>query len=312
MHAGLGLYFQNLEGRHTDAEVFQHELACVEGRGRSASTPSGPPSTTSPTTCSRPNPPQFLSWVAGRTERVSLGTMVTVLPWHEPVRVAENFTLLDHLSGGRAVLGLGRGLGRIEFEGFRAEMGESRQRFTEYTEAIVQALETGVMEYDGELYKQPPRRIRPEPYASFRAARSPPPSPGVDGPHGPARGRPDGHRPEAVGHGRGGAGRLPPAVRRAERDRGAQARSSCVWPGCPRPRTRPSGSATSTSSATPAPPSTTTSSTNTGWPTSRGTSTTGRWPRTSRSTASRSSTASSPTSRSGAPPTRCAERSSTT
>jgi alkanesulfonate monooxygenase SsuD/methylene tetrahydromethanopterin reductase-like flavin-dependent oxidoreductase (luciferase family) len=115
-----------------------------------------------------PNVPQFLSWVAGRTSTVKLGTMVTVLPWHEPVRVAENFTLLDHLSGGRAVLGLGRGLGRKEFDGFRAQMSESRQRFTEYTEAILAALETGVMAYDGELYRQPPVRIRPEPYATFR------------------------------------------------------------------------------------------------------------------------------------------------
>ena len=45
--------------------------------------------------------------------------------------------MLDHLSDGRAILGLGRGLGRVEFDGFRLEMGESRQRFTEYSEAIL-------------------------------------------------------------------------------------------------------------------------------------------------------------------------------
>ena len=115
-----------------------------------------------------PNVPQFLAWVAGQTKHVKLGTMVTVLPWHDPVRVTENFTLLDHLSGGRAILGLGRGLGRIEFEGFRVDMNESRRRFTEYTEAILNALETGVIEYDGELYKQPPIDIRPKPFATFK------------------------------------------------------------------------------------------------------------------------------------------------
>ena len=47
----------------------------------------------------------FLAWVAGQTTRVRLGTMVTVLPWHDPVRVAESFSVLDHLSGGRAILG---------------------------------------------------------------------------------------------------------------------------------------------------------------------------------------------------------------
>jgi alkanesulfonate monooxygenase SsuD/methylene tetrahydromethanopterin reductase-like flavin-dependent oxidoreductase (luciferase family) len=168
MHAGLSLVFQNLDGHLTDAEVYQHELglaARAEDVGfDSVWTPEHHFSDYQLT----PNVPQFLSWVAGRTTGLKLGTMVTVLPWHDPVRVAENFSLLDHLSGGRAILGLGRGLGRIEFDGFRVEMGESRRRFTEYTEAILTALETGVIEYDGELYHQPRIEIRPRPLASFK------------------------------------------------------------------------------------------------------------------------------------------------
>ena len=168
MHAGLSLIFQNLDGTMSDAEMFQHELA-LAARAETAGfdsvwTPEHHFSDYQLT----PNVPQFLAWVAGQTKRVKLGTMVTVLPWHDPVRVVENFTLLDHLSGGRAILGLGRGLGRIEFDGFRAEMAESRRRFTEYTEAILGALETGVIEYDGELYHQPRIEIRPKPLATFR------------------------------------------------------------------------------------------------------------------------------------------------
>ena len=64
--------------------------------------------------------------------------------------------------------GSGRGLGRIEFDGFRSEIGESRQRFTEYTEAILNGLETGIMEYEGELYHQPRTEIRPRPFATFK------------------------------------------------------------------------------------------------------------------------------------------------
>ena len=97
-----------------------------------------------------------------------MGTFVTVLPWHDPVRVAESFSVLDHLSGGRAVLGLGRGLGQKEFVGFRVPMGESRRRFKEYSEALLEALETGVMEYHGQLYEQPRVEIRPRPPASFK------------------------------------------------------------------------------------------------------------------------------------------------
>ncbi|MCU1503974.1 MAG: Luciferase-like, subgroup [Ilumatobacteraceae bacterium] len=168
MHAGLSLIFQNLDGRMTDSEMFGHELA-LAARAEAAGfdsvwTPEHHFSDYQLT----PNVPQFLSWVAGQTTRIKLGTMVTVLPWHDPVRVVENFSLLDHLSNGRAILGLGRGLGRIEFDGFRLEMGESRRRFTEYTEAILQALERGYIEYDGELYHQPRINIRPRPLGSFR------------------------------------------------------------------------------------------------------------------------------------------------
>jgi alkanesulfonate monooxygenase SsuD/methylene tetrahydromethanopterin reductase-like flavin-dependent oxidoreductase (luciferase family) len=112
--------------------------------------------------------PMVLSWIAAQTTRLRLGQMVTVLPWHDPVRVAESYSVLDLLSGGRAIAGLGRGLGRREFEGFRLEMGESRTRFSEYSEAILGGLETGVMEYDGEYYKQPRVEIRPRPQQSFR------------------------------------------------------------------------------------------------------------------------------------------------
>ena len=168
MHAGLSLVFQNLDGHLTDAEMYRFELglaAHAETVGfDSVWTPEhhfGDYQLT-------PNVPQFLAWVAGQTTRVKLGTMVTVLPWHDPVRVAENFSLLDHLSGGRAILGLGRGLGRVEFDGFRVEMGESRRRFSEYTAAIVEALDTGFIEFDGELYQQPRTEIRPRPLASFK------------------------------------------------------------------------------------------------------------------------------------------------
>jgi alkanesulfonate monooxygenase SsuD/methylene tetrahydromethanopterin reductase-like flavin-dependent oxidoreductase (luciferase family) len=168
MHVGLGLCFQNLDGKMTDAEVYQLELGLA-----ARAEPAGFDSVWTPEHHfsdyqMTPNVPQFLAWVAGQTTRVKLGTMVTVLPWHDPVRVAENFILLDHLSGGRAVAGFGRGLGRVEFTGFRQPMNESRRRFVEYSEAIINGLESGVMEFDGELYKQPPVRLRPGPLKSFR------------------------------------------------------------------------------------------------------------------------------------------------
>jgi alkanesulfonate monooxygenase SsuD/methylene tetrahydromethanopterin reductase-like flavin-dependent oxidoreductase (luciferase family) len=168
VHTGLGLQFANLDGKATDAEAYRRELdlaARAEDVGFDSVWGSEHHFSDYQLTSQTP---MFLSWMAGRTTRVKLGTFVTVLPWHDPVRVVESFSVLDHLSDGRAILGIGRGLGRVEFNGFRAEMGESRRRFTEYSEAILEALETGYLEHDGELYKQPRVEIRPRPLASFK------------------------------------------------------------------------------------------------------------------------------------------------
>jgi alkanesulfonate monooxygenase SsuD/methylene tetrahydromethanopterin reductase-like flavin-dependent oxidoreductase (luciferase family) len=111
---------------------------------------------------------QFLSYYAGRTRNIKLGSMVVVVPWHDPVRVAEQVSVVDHQSNGRMILGLGRGLARTEYDGFRLNLGESRERFVEYSEAILQALENGYMEYGGKWLKQPKVAIRPKPFKSFK------------------------------------------------------------------------------------------------------------------------------------------------
>jgi alkanesulfonate monooxygenase SsuD/methylene tetrahydromethanopterin reductase-like flavin-dependent oxidoreductase (luciferase family) len=111
---------------------------------------------------------QFLTYMAGRTERARLGSMVVVLPWHDPMRVAEEVSMLDNISGGRLILGLGRGAGKVEFDGFRLSMDESRQRFTESAEMLLRGLESGYCEYEGTFVKQPRAAIRPAPFKSFR------------------------------------------------------------------------------------------------------------------------------------------------
>ncbi len=115
-----------------------------------------------------PDVVQFLSFVGGQCRKVKLGTMVIVLPWNDPMRVAEKVSMLDCMSDGRVLLGIGRGLGRVEFEGFRVPMGESRERFVECAETVLSGLEQGYCEYDGKYIRQPRARIRPEPFRSFR------------------------------------------------------------------------------------------------------------------------------------------------
>jgi alkanesulfonate monooxygenase SsuD/methylene tetrahydromethanopterin reductase-like flavin-dependent oxidoreductase (luciferase family) len=110
------------------------------------------------------NPLQFLTYFAGCTSSIDLGTMVIVLPWHQPVRVAESIVMLEQFLGDRRlVLGLGRGAGRREFEGFEIPMGESRSRFLESLEIIRRALSGERFSFDGEHYTIPEIELRPRP-----------------------------------------------------------------------------------------------------------------------------------------------------
>ena len=112
----------------------------------------------------------YLAHVAALTKQIKLATGAVILPWNtQPLRVAEKAALLDHLSGGRFILGLGRGLSRREYDQFGIPMEEARGRFDEAAEMIIKALETGIMEeHHGEFFDQPRAVIRPKPKSSFK------------------------------------------------------------------------------------------------------------------------------------------------
>jgi alkanesulfonate monooxygenase SsuD/methylene tetrahydromethanopterin reductase-like flavin-dependent oxidoreductase (luciferase family) len=110
-----------------------------------------------------PSPTQLLSYFAGRTRRITLGTAVIVLPWHDPVRVAEEIALLDVLSGGRCLFGFGRGAASVEYAGMRVPMEEARARFVETAKIVVLALTSESFEWKGEFFDIPRTAIRPRP-----------------------------------------------------------------------------------------------------------------------------------------------------
>ena len=107
----------------------------------------------------------YLAYLAAKTKQIKLATGAVIVPWNtQPLRIAEKAALLDQISGGRAILGLGRGLSRREFNQFGVDMDESRERFDEAVPMILQALETGVMEeHHGKYFDQPRAVIRPHP-----------------------------------------------------------------------------------------------------------------------------------------------------
>jgi alkanesulfonate monooxygenase SsuD/methylene tetrahydromethanopterin reductase-like flavin-dependent oxidoreductase (luciferase family) len=108
-----------------------------------------------------PSPVQLLTYYAGRTKRITLGTSVIVLPWHDPIRVAEEIALLDILSGGRTIIGFGRGAASVEYQGFRIPQDEARARFVECAQIVQMALSQDSFEWNGQYYQIPRTSIRP-------------------------------------------------------------------------------------------------------------------------------------------------------
>ena len=84
----------------------------------------------------------LLAYLAAKTSRIRLGTGVVVLPWHNPVLVAEQAATLDLLSGGRLDFGVGKGYRKLEFDGFCVPMDEANERFNEAIDIIRKAWTT--------------------------------------------------------------------------------------------------------------------------------------------------------------------------
>ena len=83
-----------------------------------------------------PSPPVLLAACASATRTLRLGAMVSVLPFHRPIDVAEEYSTLDRISGGRLNLGVGSGYLPAEFEGFGVDPATKRERFDSSLELI--------------------------------------------------------------------------------------------------------------------------------------------------------------------------------
>src|SRR6187200_2645494 len=84
----------------------------------------------------------LLTWLGARTKTLRLGTAVMVLPWHNPVLLAEQAATLDLVSGGRLDFGVGKGYRHSEFTGFQVPPDEADARFEETLEVITRSWTT--------------------------------------------------------------------------------------------------------------------------------------------------------------------------
>lgn len=100
-----------------------------------------------------PSPNVFLAALAQATTRLRLGTMVSVAPLYHPVRLAQEICMLDHLSGGRLELGVGRGIRPIEHAWYELDAEQSRSRCEETLSILTSALSSGVFNHQGRHYQ---------------------------------------------------------------------------------------------------------------------------------------------------------------
>ncbi len=124
------------------------------------------------------SPLDLLGWVAARTSAIRLGTAVLVLPWHDPVLLAERAATLDLLSGGRLDLGVGKGYRHSEFAGFCIPPEEAEGRFEESLGVILKAWRSDEpFSHEGRFWRyqnivvEPPTAQKPHPPLWIAAGR---------------------------------------------------------------------------------------------------------------------------------------------
>lgn len=112
----------------------------------------------------------LLTWIGARTTTLRLGTAVLVLPWHNPVLLAEQVATIDLLSGGRVDFGIGKGYRYNEFAGFCIPMEEADARFDEAMKLMLLAWTSDTpWSYQGTYWKfadvvvEPPTAQKPHP-----------------------------------------------------------------------------------------------------------------------------------------------------
>lgn len=111
-----------------------------------------------------PTPAVFLAHVAAKTQRIKLAPATVLLPCNQPLRVAEEFAMLDLLSHGRAVFSAGRGYDKREYDAFGVPFQESRERFDEEMHFVRKALMEEEFTFEGRFHQvREPLTVLPRP-----------------------------------------------------------------------------------------------------------------------------------------------------
>jgi probable F420-dependent oxidoreductase len=109
------------------------------------------------------DPLETLTYLAGNTERISLGTSIIDMFFHNPVTLARRFATLDVLSGGRVIAGIGIGWSKDEYDVSGIPYRHRGARADEYMQLLRRIWSDDVVEFKGRFYNVPASKIGPKP-----------------------------------------------------------------------------------------------------------------------------------------------------
>ena len=111
-----------------------------------------------------PSPGVWLAAIAQRTRRLRFGPLVYLLPLYHPIKLLEEICMLDQLSGGRLLLGVGRGISPIELRYYGLDPEQTPSMYAEALEVILRGMRGGPLTFEGKHYQYRDVPIEIEPF----------------------------------------------------------------------------------------------------------------------------------------------------
>jgi len=163
MKFGMLHFFEHPAGGKTERQVMSEQLDCLHAAEEMGFDSIWAPEHHSSEYGFCASPMVTLAALASVTKRIRLGSAVMVLPFNDPIRVAEEGAMIDLISDGRLELGVGRGFQPIEYRAFGIDQSKSREIFDEALEVIVRAWTEERMSFQGQHFDIPQHSVRPKP-----------------------------------------------------------------------------------------------------------------------------------------------------
>ena len=125
--------------------------------------------------CAYVDPVTFAAALATSTERIHIGFAVAQMSLHHPVRMAEQMALIDNISRGRLLVGLGRGTAYniYDYQGYGIDPGEAHDRLIEAEEIMIKAWTTEDYRHPGQILEPAPAPLAPAPLHEAAPAHHP-------------------------------------------------------------------------------------------------------------------------------------------